>query len=418
MAVKKKAIVIGGGVIGLCSAYYAARRGFDVTVVDASDGGPEGCSHGNAGLIVPSHFVPLASPGAIGAGLRWLFDSESPFYIKPRFDLELAGWLWRFLNSSTNAHVRDSSPVLRDLNLASRTCYEELAAESDDFGLSKDGVLLVCRTQNALNEEGEVAHRARELGLQVEILDAAETRRKEPTLASDIAGAAYYPQDCRLDPGRFIHGLRRRLADLGAQLLFERPVTGWRMSDNCLYAVDTPDGPIEGDTFVVAGGAWSGRMARQLKTTLPLQPGRGYSLTLRRPSVMPRSAALCVEARLAITPMGDRLRFAGTMELVGLATSVNPSRLRGMMKSIPRYYPDFGPDHFADIEPWAGLRPCSPDGLPYIGRLRSASNVIVATGHAMMGLSLGPITGKLVSEVMDDMQPSLPLDPIRPERFS
>ena len=415
---KKRVIVVGGGIVGLCSAYYAARRGFDVTVVDAA--GPEraGCSHGNAGLVVPSHFVPLASPGALGSGLKWLFDSESPFYIKPRFDFELMGWLWRFYRSATHAHVERSAAILRDLNLQSRACYEALASENPDFGLARDGLLMVCLTEHTMKEEADIAARADELGLEVEVLDGPAARAREPSLSPDIAGAVLYPQDCRLNPGRLMAGLRDRLKASGVRVLWNQSVTGWQLQKGYVARVETSEGPIDADAFVVAGGSWSAKLARQLKVNLPLQPGRGYSLTLNDPPARLKTAALCVEARIAVTPMSEALRFAGTMELAGLELKVNPSRVRGLTKNVPRYLPDFGPDDFASVEPWSGLRPCSPDGLPYIGSLPSLKNVVVATGHSMMGLSLGPVTGKLVGEILDDENPSLALDALRPDRFA
>ena len=215
-----------------------------MTIVDAADRGASGCSHGNAGLIVPSHFVPLASPGAIGSGLRWLFDAESPFYIQPRANLELVGWLWRFFRASTNAHVERTGPVLRDLNLASRACYEALAAENEDFGLAREGVLMVCATEDALHEEAEVAERARALGLRATILDSAEVTRREPALSREIAGAVHYPQDCRLDPERLIGGLRRRLEALDVHSWWRRPVTGWQVTDDRVTAIETPRRPF------------------------------------------------------------------------------------------------------------------------------------------------------------------------------
>lgn len=413
----KSAVVVGGGVIGRCAAYYAARRGWEVTLVEATPPGDAGCSHGNAGLIVPSHFIPLAAPGAVGSGLRWLLDPESPFYIRPRADLDLARWLWRFLGSANADHVARSAPVLRDLNLASRAAYEALAAEGLDFGLVRGGLLSVCLTEATLKEEAEVAIRARELGLSAEVLDAGETCQREPSLSKNVAGSVYYPQDCHLSPERFLRGLGRQLERLGVRMMWNRPVTGWQRTDGRVCGAETSEGLVEGDEFVIAGGSWSAQLVRQLGLSLPLQAGRGYNLTLVDPPRLPANAALCVEAHIAVTPMEGRLRFAGTMELAGLEHAINPARIRGMTKSIPRYYPSFGPDTFRDVQPWSGLRPCSPDGLPYIGRIPEVRNVIIATGHAMMGLSLGPVTGQLVTEILEGHDSSVSLEALRPERF-
>jgi D-amino-acid dehydrogenase len=414
----KRVVIVGGGVIGLASAYYCARRGHDVSVIERNPAGQGNCSTGNAGMIVPSHFVPLAAPGMVALGLKWMWDPESPFYIRPRLDLDLLSWGLRFWRAATPEHVRRSAPLLRDLNLASRAAFEELAALPDgDFGLVRQGLLMLCKTQHALDEEGRLADQANALGVPARVLDRRGLVALDPRVTMDVAGGVYFPQDCHLVPNRFLVRLREHAARAGVRFAWETEVTGLALDRSRLAAVRTPQADLPADEVVLAGGAWSPVLARSLGLTLPIQAGKGYSLTLDNPRQLPRICAIFTEARLAVTPMDGRLRFAGTMEMAGLDERMNLRRIRGIVGSIPRYYPAFTAQDFAGLTPWCGLRPCSPDGLPYLGRTRRFANLTLACGHAMMGLSLAPITGRLVAEIISDEKPSLDLRLLDPDRY-
>src|SRR5262245_33006719 len=206
----KRVVIVGGGVIGLSVAYYCSRRGHEVTVVDRAGQHDRGCSWGNAGIIVPSHFVPLAAPGMMALGLKWMWNPASPFYIKPRLDADLFSWGIKFWRAANAEHVRRSAPLLRDLSLASKKCFEELAALPNvDFGLVKKGSLMLCREQHALDEEAKSAEQARALGLPAEILDAKQVAALDPGARLDIAGGVYFPLDCHLPPARFMAALQR-----------------------------------------------------------------------------------------------------------------------------------------------------------------------------------------------------------------
>ncbi|HMJ88446.1 MAG TPA: FAD-dependent oxidoreductase, partial [Candidatus Acidoferrum sp.] len=207
----KRIVIIGAGVIGLSTAYYCARRGHHVTVIEREPGQRNGCSFGNAGMIVPSHFVPLAAPGMVALGLKWMWNPQSPFYIKPRLDADLLSWAWKFWRASNASHVQRSAPLLRDLSFASRACFEELAAlPNNDFGLVKRGLLLLCKTQHALEEEATYAGKANDLGVPAEVLDARSIAKLDPNVTLDVAGGVYFPQDCHLSPSRFMAGLKRQ----------------------------------------------------------------------------------------------------------------------------------------------------------------------------------------------------------------
>ena len=409
----KHVLIIGGGVIGLSTAYYAAKRGLRVSVVDRGGGG---CSFGNAGMIVPSHFTPLAAPGMVAMGLKWMWNPESPFYIKPRLNWELAAWAWKFMRASTKEHVARCAPVIRDLSFASRALFEELA-HTLDFGLVKRGLLMLCKTQHALDEEARTAPTANALGVPAEVLDAKATAALDPAVTMDIAGSVYFPKDCHLSPERFMAALRGELEKMGVTFHNDTTVKGWRTEGRRVLAVETSRGEMEADEFALCGGAWTPGILRGLRSQLPMQAGKGYSLTLAKPRELPQLCAIFTEARVAVTPMNGALRFGGTMQIAGLDETINARRVAGIVKAVSRYYPQFSPDDFADVKPWAGLRPCSPDGMPFIGRIRAYDNLSTATGHAMMGLSLAPITGKLMADVFTHELPAINLALLDPERY-
>lgn len=411
--------IIGGGIIGLCSAHYCVAAGHSVTVVDRLPARRDGCSFGNAGMVVPSHFVPLAAPGMVALGLKWMWNPRSPFYIKPRLDAGLAKWSMLFWKASTPDHVARSAPLIRDLSLASRACFEEMAAQTgNEFGLVQRGLLMLCKSSEALGHEAHAAEEARRLGIPAEVLDPAQTAALDPDVTMDIAGSVYFPKDCHLSPGLLMDGLQRRLEAAGVRFLWGTSVLGWKTEGGRVRAVSTDHGDVEADEFVLAGGSWSPGTASGLRLTLPMQAGKGYSLTLPSPRQLPRLCSIFTEARVAVTPMGSSLRFGGTMEIAGLDESVNPVRVEGIVNSVSRYFPRFAPSDFEGIRPWHGLRPCSPDGLPYLGRSAHHPNLVVATGHAMMGLSLGPVTGRIVAELMSGRKPSVDIGLLSPDRYA
>ncbi len=415
----KSILIIGGGVIGLSTAYYCAKRGHRVTLMDRNPEQRDGCSFGNAGMVVPSHFMPLAAPGAVRTALKWMWNPESPLYIKPRLNWELMSWGWKFMRAANAAHVRRSAPLIRDLSFASRDCFEELAALPDnDFGLVKKGLIMLCQTQHGLDDEAKYAAQANHLGVPAEVLDAKSLAKLDPDVTMNAVGGVYFPKDCHLSPGRFMAGLKRQLDQLGAKFSWNTEATGCTQQAGRVTSVQTTHGEFAADEIILSSGSWSPVLARELGLKLPMQAGKGYSLTLTKPRELPQLCSILTEARVAVTPMGDTLRFGGTMEIAGLNEDINPVRVRGIIKAVVKYFPKFTPNDFAGIQPWRGLRPCSPDGMPYLGRTAKFSNLTIATGHAMMGLSLGPITGKLVSEILSGAKPALNLALLDPDRYA
>ncbi len=415
----KNIVIIGGGIVGLSTAWFCQRQGHHVTIVDRKPSQRDGCSFGNAGMLVPSHIIPLAAPGMIQLGLKWMWNPQSPFYIKPRASLDLVRWMWQFKKSSTRGHVEKCAPVLRDMHLRSRQLYEQL--ESDlpgGFGLEQRGLLMLCKTASGLDEEAKTAAEAERLGVPAKVLDAAATAELDPDIEMDVAGSVFYPKDCHLSPNRLMQALESELVAGGCEFKWETETIGFTKSPAKIEAVVTNRGELTADEVIVCGGIWSDQLARDLNLSLPMQAGKGYSVTLPQPVQLPQLCSLLHEARVAVTPMGGALRVGGTMEMAGIDESITQSRLRGIVKSIPNYFPQFKVDDFAGLSTWSGLRPCSPDGMPYLGRSKRWSNLVVSTGHAMMGISLALVSGEIAADIVCSKQPKLAgMSLLSPDRF-
>lgn len=410
-------IIIGGGAVGLSCAYYLQRAGHRLTILDDQpEQAVDSASHGNAGMVVPSHFVPLAAPGVVAKGLKWMLRTNSPFSIRATLQPELLRWLWLFRKSATRQHVSRSAPILRDLGLASRQLYNDLAQELGIFVGSR-GLNMIYQGDACEREEHEVAELAEQLGVPVQVLDAQALQDMEPNAQVQARGAVHYPLDGHIHPHQFMHALGGHLRREGVIHHARTRVTHLGARQGRVCEVRTGDGAYEADAYVLAAGAWSGKLARHLNLRLPLQGGKGYSLSPTRLPLQLRVPSILCEAKVAVTPMGNQLRFAGTMEIGSQTTKVSAPKLQGMLASIPGFFPQLSERHFEGLSVWTGLRPCSPDGLPYIGRSQQYPNLLMATGHAMMGISLAPITGKLIAEVLSESSPSLCLEPFSPDRF-
>ncbi len=408
-------LVVGGGVIGVCTAYYLARDGWQVTLVEKGEIA-SGSSYGNAGLVVPSHAIPLAAPGVWLKGLKWMRDPESPFYIKPRVDPALAKWLWQFRAACTEKRVRAAIPVLRDLSRRSLEAYREFAAmEGLDFGFHAGGLMTAFRTRKALEEGKHELELLAPAGVVARVLDGAAARELVPGLAPGVIGAVHLPEDAHLIPDQFVTGLARVVEAMGVTVRRETDVLGFKVEGRRVVAAETTRGDLEADELVVAAGSWSPGVVKDLKLKLPIQPAKGYSITWKKPANSPPIPVMMGERRASITPMGETLRVAGTLELAGMDLSINRRRVAALARAAGEYI--VGADQLEVLEVWRGLRPCTPDGLPIIGRPSRYDNLTLATGHAMIGMSLGPASGKVAAEVVARETPSSDIALLAPQRF-
>jgi D-amino-acid dehydrogenase len=409
-------LIIGGGVIGVCSAYFLARQGCQVTVVEQGEIA-SGCSYGNAGLIVPSHSIPLAAPGVLTRGLKWMLQADSPFYVKPRFNRDLISWLWRFRSYCNPAAVQRGLPLLLDLQRQSLALFDSIIKrEQLDCSFKQNGNLALFKTDHGYREGLEEARLLQESGLTLEILDAEAVRSREPAVQPDVVGGVFFKEDAQVDPDLFVRGLADQVRELGGKLVTSTRVKGFELRGRRVSTVMTSRGDYSPDQVVIATGAWSQGLARHLNLKLPVQPAKGYSITVKNPKLCPRTPLMLAEARAAVTPLGSGLRFAGTLELAGFDMTINQRRVNAIRQAATDYL--IGTEAADLIEAWRGLRPCTPDGLPLIGRPRSLENLVVATGHAMLGISLGPVTGQLVGQVVGGQLPAVDLNALGVDRFS
>ena len=413
-----KVIIIGGGIIGLSSAYYLNESGHEVTVIDKTDM-HDGCSYGNAGYVCPSHFVPMATPGIVKQGLKWMFNSRSPFYVQPRLSLPMIDWGLKFIQRANMKHVDRSAVPLRDIALLSQHLYEEWAKLPQfDFNYKHKGLLEIFQTdENAHHAHGSV-EKAKRIGLDVTLLNYDEMQSLETEKINGL-GAIFFKCDGQLDPGKLMQNLKDYLKQRGVVFKLNEEVTGFQKSGGSITKVITTTAAYEAETIVIATGSWSRELAARLDLRLPLMPGRGYSLTLENAPYKLNYPAILVEGRVAITPISEnKIRFGGTMEITSTKTPPNLKRVEGILNSVKSFYPSFNIPFPQEKQVWYGYRPCSADGLPYIGRLRSLKNCIISTGHSMLGLSLGAGTGKLVTELINESPTSVDISAFDPERYN
>ncbi len=413
-----KTTIIGGGIIGLCSAYYLNKAGVEVELIDKSNFS-EGCSFGNAGMIVPSHFIPMATPGVITKGIRWMFSSKSPFYIKPRLNLELGQWLWQFYRSCNKAKVEAAIPALRDLSLLSKKLYQELALDPAlEFNYQEEGLIMLFKNIKTQKEEIETAEKANEIGIEAKVLDADEVKHYESGTETNVIGGVFYPGDAHLYPNVLMKQMINYLKHRGVQFRGNTEVIGFDYENKKINAVKTSTGElIKVDQLIIAGGSWTPKILKFIGIKMLLQDGKGYSITIQNQKERPKIPSILTEAKVAMTPMGNDLRIGGTLEISNLSTRINKKRMKGILESVPNYYPKLKPSIPEEHLIWHGFRPCSPDGLPYIGKSRKFENLIISTGHAMMGLSLGPATGKVIAEIITNKEVSTDIRLFDPHRF-
>jgi len=412
----KSVVVIGGGIVGLCCAYYLQKKGCAVTLIDKSSMNA-GASYVNAGYLTPSHIIPLAAPGMISTGLRYMFNSASPFYIKPRLDKSFLQWGWAFKKSATAQKVTAAIPHIKAINLLSRDLYDAIQSSKElgAFHYERKGLLMLYQSEKEGDHEKETALRAQKIGLESELLDPAGIAKMEPNIAIKASGAVHYLCDGHTTPGDFMKKMTAYLKGNGVVIKQNESVEDFELSNGAIKKVRTDQSEYSADEVVLASGSWSALLAKKLGLKLLLQPGKGYRLDEEKPTGI-SMPALLLDAKMAVTPMKGHTRFAGTMEFSGINTKIRRERVDAIARGAQQFYTDLQISEETKTNAQCGLRPVSPDGLPYIGRTASVKNAVIATGHAMMGWSLGPATGLLVSELINGEQTSLDIAPYHPDR--
>jgi D-amino-acid dehydrogenase len=429
-----QASIIGGGIIGLSAAYYLQQEGWDVTILERGDL-TEGCSFGNMGYLSPSHFAPLAQPGVLGQGLIWLFQQKSPFYVRPALDFRLFDWGIKFARACTAEHVQRSARPMAELLLLSRdlTAAWEKSGEMS-FEYAQTGCINYFQTAKYEKGELENVKTGRELGLDIEILDREQCRALEPDLPPDVRGGAWYKDDAMLYPNELMRQLPALLEKRGARIIRQAEVSGIQKEKDKIRAIQYRIGAetmtLQTDLAVLAAGSWSQPLARLAGEYLPMMPGKGYSMTVDVPEQKLRYPCILLEAKVAITPWAKRLRIGSTMEIGAINDRILLPRVQGILEAVPRYFPGYADDPvfraLADADGlkrqarekiWFGFRPLSADGLPYIGFAKNTQNLMIATGHAMLGLSMAAATGKLVAEIAGGQPTSIGVGAFSPGRY-
>ncbi len=418
MSARCDVLVVGGGPVGACAAQALAADGASVTLIEKeAEVCPPVCgAHANCGLLVPSDVTPLAAPGALGQGLRWMLDDSSPFYIAPRPSGALLRWLWLYRAAATPARARAVAPVLHALHAASADLHDELARDGGERWLfHHDGVVQAYEAPAAMDAAAEGAEVARGLGVRADVLGPADVRARFSGLRGQIAGALFFPEDGHMDPMLFTRAMAEKAAASGAEVLRGTEAIALEPAGTGAVKVVTTRGDFVADQVVLAAGAWTPALVRDLGLALPIEPAKGYSVDVDRPADFPEMPLYLGDAHCVLTPLGDALRLGSTLELAGWDMTIRRKRVAGLRRAAQRVMgiPEDGPVR----QIWRGPRPVTPDGLPVVGRVPRRERVILATGHCMLGLSLGPITGKLVAELAGGRPPSLDLAPLSAVRF-
>ena len=416
MAMTSRIIIIGGGVIGASAAYFLQKKGWAVTLLEKDRFGC-GASHGNCGLIVPGHILPLNSAENLIKGLQWVFKKDAPLLIKPRFDSDLFRWLVQFAYHCRKRKIMASVHGREALLRGAIDLYQSLIQEE---GLECDweilGTIHVFRSYDELKGHRAVGSLTTQFGISGKMMNREEALNMEPTLRHDIAGAWFYDQSAQLRPEVLMRELKRILLNRDIEIIEQAEVTGFRINNSRADAVVTNLGTFAAEQFVVATGAWTPLLADNLGCRIPIQPGKGYSVTMKRPPDGPSITCFFEEAKVVATPWPSGLRLGGTMEFTGYDESLNRRRLDALLQISKRYLRRM--DLSGIEEEWCGWRPMTPDGLPIIDRLPHLKNVIIAAGHNKEGISMAPGTGKLISEMISGEKPHIDPSPYRIGRFS
>ncbi len=412
-----RVIIVGAGHIGIACAHYLRAEGFDVTVIDKGSVGGA-CSNANCGFIVPSHVLPLTTPDALATGLKSVFQPRAAFRIKPQLRPALLRWMLEFARRCNHDDMLAAGATLHTLLEASAAEYRALLQDASlDGDWQSKGMLFVFATNEGLDEFGETdSLLTSEFGLSAEQIDGSALVEFEPALLDGLAGAWFYKDDSHLRPDRFNLSWADRLAKAGVRFIEDCSLESVDKSGNDVVGLDTSTGHLEAEHYVFAAGSWSADLASALNCRIPIEPGKGYSVTMTRPDTMPERPMLMPEKHIGVTPFEDGYRIASMMEFAGFDTSIPDFRIQQLQDSARPYLREPVGDEIVDT--WYGWRPMTWDSLPIIGRVPELDNALLATGHNMLGLSLAPVTGKLIADLVTERPNNMPLEAVSPARFN
>jgi D-amino-acid dehydrogenase len=409
-------LIVGGGAVGLACAHYLAQAGRTVRIIERDTVGC-GSSHGNCGLLVPSYLLPLCVPGVVRKELATMLRRSSPLYIKPTLDPGLLRWLLKFAGRCRPELVQEAVRSRERLTTSSDRLFQELFRDHAlEAEYERQGHLIVFRTEKAMRGYDVKNEQLRPFGYAADPLVGRALRELEPALREDVYGAWYHARDSHLRPDRLLRSWKRILIGFGVRIEENCGLERWRTDGDRMTAAVTPQGEFAAGEVVLAAGAWSAPIAAQLGLHLPLQPGKGYSITMARPAVCPRIPCSFAERRVVATPWPSGYRLGGTMEFSGFSTALDRRRLAALTAGAGEYLVD--PVGHPVIEEWSGLRPMTYDDLPVIGRVARFRNLTLAAGHGMLGITTAPATGRLVAEIVCGREPHIDPQPYRPDRFS
>ena len=408
-------LIVGGGVIGLACAYELQRAGRQVRVLERSRIG-SGSSHGNCGTLTPSHAEPLAAPGVIAKALRWMLTPDAPLYIAPRLDPSLWRWLWKFAGRCNERDCREATRAKAALLNASRTMIEDFVHEHAlDCEFAATGVLHAFADPRVRDAAYAELPALREVGIQSETWDAAKLAAEEPSLCEGLVGGLYFPGDASLRPDRFVAELARLAREAGVEFIEDCEVRGFRRERGRVVGIDTSHGSQRGRDVLIATGAWSPVLARNLGFALPIQPGKGYSITYDAARTPPRRPLVLRERSVCVTSWGSGFRLGSTMEFSGYDDSLNRRRLDALERAAREYLRE--PPEGARREEWFGWRPMTWDDLPVLGRAPGCDNLWLATGHGMLGVSMSLVTAHLLTDLICAREPVVDPAPYSVQRF-
>ena len=414
--VKSDVIVVGAGIVGIACAHYLSASGLRVTVIDQGTIGGA-CSHGNCGYICPSHVLPLTEPGAIGTAVKSLFNPKAPFRVKPRLSPALLKWMWQFARRCNHRQMLAAGEHLKAILDSSMREYKRLMRdEALACEWKESGLLYVLQTEDGMEDFAKNDRLLTEhFGLSARRIEGRDLAAFDPALMHGLAGAFHYPNDASIRPDLLNASWSRRLKEHGVAFIEHCQLQRFEKSNRRVLQLATSQGTLQADRIVIATGAWSSRLSSELECPIPVEPGKGYSVTMSRPDPCPRYPLLFPEHRVGVSPFEHGYRIGSMMEFVGFDTTIPAHRIQQLGNSASHYLAS--PALVGELQTWYGWRPMTWDSLPIIGRAPRLENVYLATGHNMLGMSLATATGKLIAEMMTGRSPHLDPAAFSPQRF-